>query len=77
MADWTAEITPDGQPKHKLHFFARDEAQVKEFLEQHLSFVGGEVHQIRKVELELEDDNDFDDDNPRPLRAARKTLGGY
>jgi hypothetical protein len=74
MADWQAEITPDEQPKHKLNFFAQDEIQAKAFLEQHMSFVGGEVHQIRKVEFEFEDD--FDEDNPRPSRA-RRTLGGY
>jgi hypothetical protein len=118
MADWQAEITPDGQPKHKLNFFARDEVQAKEFVDQHMEIVGGggvvkipreewdekliqqlseekphlldesvkgileyraggEIHQIRKVEADFEPDDDFDEDNPRPSRAARKTLGGY
>jgi hypothetical protein len=76
MADWQAEITPDGERKQKLNFFARDEIQAKAFLEQHMSFVGGEIHQIRKVEADFELDDDFDEDNPRPSRA-RKTLGGY
>lgn len=77
MADWTAEITPDGQHKQKLNFYARDDKQAKEFLEAHMGFVGGEVHQIRRVEPELEIDDDFDEDNPKPKSRARKTLGGY
>lgn len=76
MADWQADITPDGQRKQKLNFFARDDKQARIFLEQHMSFVGGEIHQIRRVGPELEID-DWDEDNPKPRPRARRTLGGY
>ena len=73
MLDWIAEITPDGQRKQNLTFFAADMVQARAFVERHLSFFGGEVHQIRQVDYSKEVDP-FETGKPR---AVRKTLGGY
>ncbi len=78
MANWTASLEyEDGRP-HEMTFYARDENQANAFVDTHLSFYGGRVHQIKKLERDEEDfdEEDFDEEDVvKP--GARKTLGGY
>lgn len=73
MADWVAEITPDGQKRTELTFFAPNADDARAFVERHMLFYGGEIHQIRQVDYTKIADP-FEE---KQARAARKTLGGY